>query len=164
MRVFRRRDVTAVQMQAQQGDAPITLRVVHVDLYFLFDVDVVMLNLEVEADNLALTQAQDLLYRFGRPYPSGLDEQGQPMHGLASAEWLDSQGQVLVQSQSDQRDLFLTHVALALHRAPRAARRAPPPIGPGCCSRWWLITPVNPVWARTSTGCATGRSSTTACR
>ncbi len=129
MRVFRRRDVAAVRMQARAGDAPITLRVVHVDLYFFFDVDVVMLNLEVEANNLALAQAQDLLYRFGRAYPPGWDEQGQPVHCLASAEWLDSQGKVLAQSDSHQRDSFLAHVAE--HRAPRIA------------AHWaWLLQPL----------------------
>ena len=68
---------------------------------------------------------------FTRSYPPGWDEQDQPMHGLASAEWLDSQGQVLVQSQRDQRDLFLDQVALALHRAPRIA------------AHWaWLLQPL----------------------
>ncbi len=129
MRVFRRRDVAAVRVQARHGDAPINLRVVHVDLYFFFDVDVLMLNVEVEADNVNLAQAQDLLYRFGRAYPPGWDEQGQPMHCLASAEWLDHQGRVLAQSDSHQRDLFLAHVAE--HRAPRIA------------AHWaWLLQPL----------------------
>ena len=128
MRVFRRRDVAAVRVQARHGDAPINLHVVHVDLYFFFDVDVLMLNVEVEADNVNLAQAQDLLYRFGRAYPPGWDEQGQPMHCLASAEWLDSQGRVLAQSDSHQRDLILAHVAE--HRAPRIA------------AHWaWLLQP-----------------------
>ena len=129
MRVFRRRDVAAVRVQARHGDAPINLHVVHVDLYFFFDVDVLMLNVEVEADNVNLAQAQDLLYRFGRAYPPGWDEQGQPMHCLASAEWLDHQGRVLAQSDSHQRDLFLAHVAE--HRAPRIA------------AHWaWLLQPL----------------------
>ncbi len=129
MRVFRRRDVAAVRVQARRGDAPITLRVVHVDLYFFFDVDVVMLNVEVETDNLPLGQAQELLYRFGRAYPPGWDDQGQPMHCLSSAEWLGTQGQVLAQSDAHQRDAFLAHVAE--HRAPRIS------------AHWaWLLQPL----------------------
>ena len=129
MRVFRRRDVASVRVQARHGDVPITLRVVHVDLYFFFDVDVVMLNLEVEANELPLSQVQDLLYRFGRAYPPGWDEQGQPMHCLSSAEWLDAQGQVLAKSDAHQRDTFLAHVAE--HRAPRIS------------AHWaWLLQPL----------------------
>ncbi len=129
MRVFRRRDVAALRVQARRGDAPITLRVVHVDLYFFFDVDVLMLNVEVEVDGLPLGQAQDLLYRLGRAYPPGWDEQGQPMHCLSSAEWLDAQGQVLAQSDAHQRDAFLAHVAE--HRAPRIS------------AHWaWLLQPL----------------------
>ena len=129
MRVFRRRDVAQLRVQARQGDTPITLRVVHVDLYFFFDVDVVMLNVEVEVDALPLGQAQDLLYRLGRAYPPGWDEHGQPMHCLSSAEWLGAQGQVLAQSDAHQRNAFLAHVAE--HRAPRIS------------AHWaWLLQPL----------------------
>ena len=84
MRVFRRRDVAAVRVTARAGAEPITLRVQHVDLYFFFDVDVVLLNVEVEASGLMLGQAQELMYRFGRGYPPGWDAQGEPLHCLSS--------------------------------------------------------------------------------
>ena len=119
MRVFRRHDIAAVRVRLQAGDAPIVLSIVHADLYFFRDVDLVLLNLEVGADGLALAQAQELLYRFGRGYPPGWDAAGQAQHCLHGAEWLDAQGQVLASSDAHQRDAFLAHVAE--HRAPRIA-------------------------------------------
>jgi hypothetical protein len=44
MRVFRRHDVRAVRAVLHAGHAPITLDVVHIDLYFFLDMDLVLLN------------------------------------------------------------------------------------------------------------------------
>ena len=41
MRVFRRTDVAQVRVLAKPGEAPITLDIVHTDLYFFLDVDLV---------------------------------------------------------------------------------------------------------------------------
>ena len=129
MRVFRRRDVAAVRVRTQPGSEPITLRLQHVDLYFFFDVDVVMLNVEIEGGEMSLDQAQDLMYRFGRAYPPGWSAQGQPLHCLASLDWLDADGRVLASSDAQQRDAFLAHVAA--HRAPRLSEH------------WaWLLEPL----------------------
>ncbi|MBS0451277.1 MAG: hypothetical protein JSS14_08190 [Proteobacteria bacterium] len=119
MRVFRRRDIAAVRAVPRAGDAPITLEVVHIDLYFFFDVDVVILNVELAGNDLSLAQAQELLYRVGRAYPAGWDAQGAALHCLSGVEWLDADGRVLAQSDAQQRDAFLQHVAT--HRAPRTA-------------------------------------------
>lgn len=119
MRVFRREDIAKVRVRPRPDAEPFTLEVVHVDLYFFFDVDVVLLNVELGADNLSLTQAQEQLYRFGRGYPAGWDAQGLALHSMASVEWLDAAGQVLASSDAQQRDLFMAHVAE--HRAPRTA-------------------------------------------
>lgn len=119
MRVFRRQDIAAVRLTARPGDAPVTLSIVRADLYFFLDVELVLFNLEVCTDHLALDQAQELLYRFGRAYPGGWDADGQPQHCLANAEWLDAQGTVLAQSDAHDREAFLSHVAE--HRAPRLA-------------------------------------------
>ena len=86
MRVFRRSDVSAVRAVLHPGAAPITLDIVHVDLYFFLDLDLVLLNVEVSARDLALPQAQELLYRFGRGYPAGWDADGHAQHCLFSAE------------------------------------------------------------------------------
>ncbi len=119
MRVFRRNDVASVRVITRPGEPALTLQIVHVDLYFFYDVDVVLLNIEVAASDLSLSQAQELLYRFGRGYPGGWDSQGQPTHCLSNVEWLDAAGQVLACSDANQRDAFLSHVCE--HRAPRLA-------------------------------------------
>ncbi|HEV8691025.1 MAG TPA: CorA family divalent cation transporter [Ideonella sp.] len=131
MRVFRRRDVARVRVWLDAEGEPIELRVVHVDLYFFFDVDVVMLNVEFEADTLPLAVAQELLYRTGRAYPPGWDDAGRPRHCLQGAEWLAADGRVLARSDAQARELFLAHVAE--HRSPRIA------------SHWaWLLEPLVP--------------------
>jgi uncharacterized membrane protein YeaQ/YmgE (transglycosylase-associated protein family) len=119
MRVFRRHDIAAVRVQPRVGDAPVTLEVVHVDLYFFYGVDVVLLNVEVAADELPLSLAEELMYRFGRAYPAGWYADGRPQHTLTQCEWLDAQGKVLASSDARERDAYLEHVAE--HRAPRIA-------------------------------------------
>lgn len=116
MRVFRRRDIATARVVRTEGDAPLMLEIVHIDLYFFFDVDVVMLNVEVGANDLPLATAQDLLYRFGRAYPAGWDQAGLPLHCMNSVEWLDAHGLVLAQSETQQKEAALLHVW---------ARRAP---------------------------------------
>lgn len=119
MRVFRRNDVQRVRMVPRPGDAPVLMDVVHVDLYFFYDVDVVILNVEVRADDLPLAGAQELLYRFGRAYPAGWDAAGLALHCLHEVEWLDGAGRVLARSDAQQREAFLAHVCE--HRSPRFA-------------------------------------------
>ena len=119
MRVFRRHDVAAVRIVTRAGELPVVLQIVHVDLYFFYDVDVVLLNLELAASDLPLALAQELMYRFGRGYPGGWDSRGDPTHCVASAEWLDAGGRVLAQSDASDREAFLAHVCE--HRAPRLA-------------------------------------------
>ena len=119
MRVFRRRDIARVRLTSPAQAAPVTLEIVHIDLYFFYDVDLVLLNVEVAGADLALDQAQDLLYRFGRAYPAGWDAMGRALNCMSNVEWLDGNGAVLAQSDAQQRDAFLAHVAE--HRAPRFA-------------------------------------------
>jgi hypothetical protein len=119
MRVFRRHDIAAVRVQPRAGDAPVTLEVVHIDLYFFYGVDIVLLNVEVAGDELPLPLAEELMYRFGRAYPAGWYADGRPQHTLSSCEWLDQQSRVLAASDARERDAFLAHVAE--HRAPRIA-------------------------------------------
>jgi hypothetical protein len=119
MRVFRRRDVKSVRVVARPGDPPLTLEVVHIDLYFFFDVDVVLLNVELGCDDLSLGRAHEQLYRFGRGYPAGWSDGGQALHCMAEVDWLGGDGQVLASSDAQQREAFLTHVSE--HRAPRIA-------------------------------------------
>ena len=131
MRVFRRRDVARARVWPRAGVQPIELQVVHVDLYFFFDVDVVLLNVEFAVDGLSLPVAQDLLYRNGRAYPPGWDAAGAPQHCHQAVEWLAADGRVLAQSDARAREAFLAHVAE--HRSPRIS------------SHWaWLLEPLVP--------------------
>ncbi len=119
MRVFRRHDVARLRVVPSPGDAPLLLDIVHVDLYFFYNIDLVLLNVEVSASELPLGRAQELLYRFGRAYPAGWDAKGQALHCMASLEFLDAAGAVLARSDAQNRDAFLAHVSE--HRAPRIA-------------------------------------------
>ncbi|EHR69418.1 Mg2+/Co2+ transporter [Burkholderiales bacterium JOSHI_001] len=119
MRVFRRHDIVRALATTDPGLPPIALDVRHVDLYFFYDLDLVLLNVEVATDDITLAQAQDLMYRFGRGYPGGWRPDGQPLHSLHDLQWLDAQGQVCSRSDAADREGYLRFVAQ--HRAPRIA-------------------------------------------
>ncbi len=119
MRVFRRDDIAQAQAVLRAGEPPIALGVKHVDLYFFYDLDVVLLNVELVTDGITLAQAQELMYRLGRGYPGGWQPDGEPLHCLHDLQWLDAQGQVLARSDAAEREAFLGFVAQ--HRAPRIA-------------------------------------------
>jgi uncharacterized membrane protein YuzA (DUF378 family) len=117
MRVFRRDDVSAVRLTARAGEPPLVLQIAHVDLYFFYDIDVVLLNVEVFGVDLTLTQAQEILYRFGRAYPASWDEHGQALHSMHCVEWLATSGKVLAMSDTNERERYLEFVCE--HRTPR---------------------------------------------
>ncbi len=112
LRIYRRRDIAAVRIQLSREQAPVTLAVKHVDLYFFNDLDIVLLNIEVAASNLPLHTARELMYRFGRAYPTGWDEHGESLHNSFATEWLDHAGQVLASSAALKRDDFLQFTAM----------------------------------------------------
>lgn len=114
--VFRRKDIAALRLTLRPGEAPITLHIVHLDLYFFHDLDLVQLNLEVRGNDLPLATVRELLFRFGRAYPSGWDEAGDGLHNAHEAEWLDAQGEVIARSDTQRRDKYLGYVCA--HRSP----------------------------------------------
>jgi hypothetical protein len=95
------------------------MNVAHVDLCFFYDIDVVILIVEVFANDLTLVQALDMLHRFGRGYPTYWHEDGTGGHCLARAEWLGPDGAVLATSDFEQRSRYLEFVGR--YRAPRFA-------------------------------------------
>ncbi|HJV26093.1 MAG TPA: hypothetical protein VJ673_10400 [Aromatoleum sp.] len=119
MRIFERRDIVRARVAVRETDDPVTLDVTQVRLHFFFDVDVVLLKVAVRAENLPLSVAQELMYRFGRAYPSGWEEDGRPLHSLAVFDWLAADGSVLASTDVRDREAFLAHVRR--HRAPRIA-------------------------------------------
>jgi len=131
MKTFRRHDVAAFEVVTQPGRAPLRLQVVHIDLIFFYDIDTVLLNVELRGENLALPEVQELLYRLGRAYPAGWDGQGLPLHCLAESRFLAADGRVLVESDTREREPFIQHVQA--RRAPRIA------------AHWaWLLRPLVP--------------------
>ena len=117
LRVFRRNDIARVRLSlpAPAVEAVI-LEVAHVDLYFFYDVDVVVLAMEVFADGLSLTQVQNVMYRFGRAFPTFWSEDGRGGHCVQRVEWLGHDGAVLAVSDFEQRQKYLNFVGA--HRAP----------------------------------------------
>ncbi len=116
MRVFRRRDVAGVRVRFA-GHEPIVFTVAHIDLYFFYDMDVVILASELSAENLDLDLVHEALYRLGRAYPSGWTEDGDGLHCPEQVELLSATGAVLVASDYRNREKFLASVCE--HRVPR---------------------------------------------
>ncbi len=116
MHVFRRKDIDRLRVILHKGQAPIELDIVHIDLYFFHDLDVVQLNLEVRANDLPLDTVRDFLFRFGRAYPSGWEEGGEGLHNIYLAEWIGIDGQVIARSDAEIREKYLSYVCL--HRSP----------------------------------------------
>ena len=87
LRVYRRTDIAAVRMVLAPGGEPVTCRVAHVDLHFFHDVDAVILAFEFYASDLPLSVVHEIMYRFGRAYPPGWTETGEPLHCPAHVEW-----------------------------------------------------------------------------
>ncbi|WP_301275711.1 CorA family divalent cation transporter [Dechloromonas sp.] len=114
--VFRRKDIDRLRLTLSEGATPIELHVVHLDLYFFHDLDLIQLNLEVRGSKLPLDAVRDLLFRFGRAYPSGWDEAGDGLHNAYSAEWLTADGSVLAHSDTRLREKYLHYVCA--HRSP----------------------------------------------
>ena len=116
MHVFRRKDINALRLTLRPDQAPVTLHIVHADLYFFDDLELVQLNLEVRASNMPLATVRDILFRFGRAYPSGWDEGGDGLHNVHLAEWLAADGSVMARSDTEHREKYLSFVCQ--HRSP----------------------------------------------
>ena len=116
MHVFRRKDITALRLTLRPGQTPVILQIVHTDVYFFDDLDLIQLNLEVRATDLPLKTVRDILFRFGRAYPSGWDEDGDGLHNVHLAEWLGADGTVVARSDTEHREKYLGFVCQ--HRSP----------------------------------------------
>jgi hypothetical protein len=119
MHTFRRTDITSARLTFPDG-LVLTVSVQHVDLYFYYDVDVVMLALEYSASDVPLRRVQEIGYRFPRSYPAQWNERGEADQCLQKVEWLNAAGEVLVDSDYEDRQGFLCHACD--HREARIAR------------------------------------------
>ncbi len=116
MHVFRRKDIAKLRLTLRRDQAPIELHIVHLDLYFFHDLDLIQLNLEIRGNDLPLDTVREILFRFGRAYPSGWEETGEGLHNAYLAEWLDVDGRVIAQSDTRKREKYLGYVCT--HRSP----------------------------------------------
>ncbi|MDX2155158.1 MAG: hypothetical protein SFW09_01510 [Hyphomicrobiaceae bacterium] len=131
LRVYRRTDIRSVSIRLTADSAPVVAEVSHVDLHLFHDVDVIILACEISADGLPLATVQEIMYRFGRAYPPGWTETGEPLHCPHEVAWHDSTGNVLARSDYADRQRYMT--AVGRTRAP-------------CFSRHWemLLEPIVP--------------------
>ncbi|WP_157315462.1 hypothetical protein [Chitinibacter sp. GC72] len=118
LHVFRRTDISTVLMMFKDG-AVHHFKVAHIDLYFFYDVDVVILAFEIMGDNLPLKRVQDALFRFGRAFPAQWDEDATAANCLRKVAWLNVDGDVVAESDFEDRAGYLAH--LGQYRAPRMA-------------------------------------------
>ncbi len=110
LRVFRRSDIAQVRVVLDEPANARLLNVTKVDLYVFFDVNVMVLAVEVEGRGLAVEWAQEVMYRFGRAYPAGWSETGKALYCPECVEWLDRNGRVLATSDFERREKFLDGV------------------------------------------------------
>ncbi len=116
IKIFRRRGISNLRLMLREGEAPVTLDVEHIELWFFDDINVAFLKVELSANDLPFTVVCDLLYRFGRAYPTGWDNEGHGKHNVLLAEWLSVDGTVLAMSDSDNQEKFLSYTRK--HRSP----------------------------------------------
>ena len=120
-RVPPRRRARGARAAARRRSAPFTLQVVHVDLYFFYDIDVVLLNVEVARRRPALARCAGDAVPL-RPRLPGRLGRGRPGRctAMASVEWLDADGAVLARSDA-QAARARSCAFVGEHRAPRIA-------------------------------------------
>jgi hypothetical protein len=119
IKAYRRTDVARVRIAFPGRDAPVVFDVRHVDLYFFYDVDLVILAVEISSSDVPLDVVQDTLHRFGRAYPAGWTEQGDGLNCPRKVEWLSADGRVLAVSDYEARKQYLASVCR--ERAPTLA-------------------------------------------
>ncbi|HEX5725383.1 MAG TPA: hypothetical protein VFX98_07940 [Longimicrobiaceae bacterium] len=111
IRVFRRNDVARVRLTLDAASPPVELAVAHVDLYFFYDIEVVLLAVEAYADDLPLSTVEELLFRFGRSYPAFWEDDGRGGNCFAKVEWLSPTGAVVARSDYEDKEKFLSFVS-----------------------------------------------------
>ena len=119
IKVYRRTDVATARILFPGRNAPVVFDVRHVDLYFFYDVDLVILAVEVSGSDVPLDVVQDSLHRFGRAYPAGWTAEGDGINCPRKVEWLAADGRVLAVSDYEDRKQYLASVCR--ERAPPLA-------------------------------------------
>lgn len=119
IRVFRRSDIARMRVQLDPTTPPLVLELAHVDLYFFYDIDIIILVVEFFANDLPLLLVEDVLFKVGRAYPGSWEASGQGSQCPYRVEWLAASGQVLAVSDYENREKFLEFACQ--HRSPHIA-------------------------------------------
>ncbi|MBF0415870.1 MAG: hypothetical protein HQL79_08905 [Magnetococcales bacterium] len=110
IKIFYRTDVAALRVVPRVGLPSVLFQVEKINLIFFDDTNIVFLMCELSGDNLPLTTVHELLYRFGRAYPTGWNEEGLGIHNVTAAEWLGTSGEILASSDFSDRQKYLKSV------------------------------------------------------
>ena len=96
---------------AKAGGGVEEFEVKHIDLYFFYDLDIVILAIEILTFDISFQRAHETLYRLGRAYPTFWEgEDGHGGHCFAKVEWLGADGKVLSTSDYERREKYLSYV------------------------------------------------------
>ena len=150
IRVYRRKDIAQVEVVLEKSPDPVLLDVAHVDLYFFYDADLVILALEVFAKDLPLEVVQDFDVPLWPRLSARMDGErfAISLHqsDVAGEEWRRA-GYFLI--LRIEKNFLLPSVATVLPPSPR--------IGSFCLSQWFRIIQDEQVRS------GTGSLSTTGC-
>ena len=119
IRVFRRSDIARMRVQLDPTTPSVFLELAHVDLYFFYDIDIIILVVEFFANDLPLLLVEDVLFKVGRAYPGSWEPSGQGGQCPYRVEWLAANGEVLAVSDYENREKFLAFTCQ--HRSPHIA-------------------------------------------
>jgi hypothetical protein len=111
MRIYRRNDIRSARVRAPGEAKGMTFNVEHFDVYFFYDADVMIPTVEISAENIDLRRAMEMLNRFGRAYPAGWSETGEPANCFEDVEWLDGRGEPLASADYVRRNKYFESVA-----------------------------------------------------
>ena len=109
VRLFERNDIRQVRIQLKPESEPHCLRVDRVHLY-LFDIGVALVAVETSTNSISLAEALTLGDYTRRAYPPFWDEHGRPGLYPERIEWLDDNGNSLMDEPREERMEFIEHV------------------------------------------------------
>ena len=119
IRVLRRRDIAQMRIVLDEPIPPLLFQIAHVDLYFFYDIDIIILVVEFFANDLPLLLAEDVLFKVGRAYPGFWEPSGQGGQCPYRVEWLSATGETLAVSDYENRDKYLQFTCQ--HRSPNVS-------------------------------------------
>ena len=119
IRVLRRHDVGQMRVMLEESSPALVFDIAHVDLYFFFDIDIIILAVEFFTDDLPLLLAEDVLFKVGRAYPAFWEKNGQGGQCPYRVEWLSPSGATLAASDYEDREKYLQFTCQ--HRSPNVS-------------------------------------------